>query len=81
MHVFPFFLDPLVQHLQLVHDGHLPGGLGHHDPDANSEEGLRQVLQRGGHGRHGERSGRRVRMETGWWCKVPREHFIVGLGN
>jgi hypothetical protein len=32
--------DSLVQHLQLVHDGHLSCGPGQHDSHAHSEEGL-----------------------------------------
>ena len=42
--------DSLVLHLQLLHDGHLPGGLGVHDSDENAAEGLRQIQQRRGNG-------------------------------
>ena len=39
--------DSLVQHFQLIHDGHLPGGSGEHDPDAHTSQGLCS-LQQGG---------------------------------
>ena len=50
--------DPLVFNLQLLHDGHLPGGPGQHDPDENPAQGLRQIQPGGGPGRPGERVGR-----------------------
>ena len=42
-----FGSDSLVLHLQLLHDGHLPGGSGEYDSHEDSEEGLRQVQQGG----------------------------------
>lgn len=42
--------DPLVLHLQLVHDGDLPGGSGEHDPDAHPAQGLRPLQQGRGDG-------------------------------
>ena len=33
--------DPLVFNLQLLHDGHLSGGSGQHDPDEDPSQGLR----------------------------------------
>ena len=49
--------DPLVFNLQLLHDGHLPGGPGQHDPDEDPAQGLRQIQPGGGPGRPGERVG------------------------
>ena len=37
--------DPLVLDLQLVHDGHLPGRPGQHDPDEDPPQGLRPLQQ------------------------------------
>ena len=39
--------DPLVLHFQLIHDGHLPGGVSQHDPHEGTQEGLCQVQQGG----------------------------------
>lgn len=36
-------LDSLVLHLQLLHDGHFPGGTGVHDPNENIKKGLCQI--------------------------------------
>ena len=36
-------LDSLVFNLQLLHDGHLPGGPGQHDPDEDPSQGLCQI--------------------------------------
>ena len=41
------FTDPLVLDLQLVHDGHLPGWVGQHDLDADTQERLCKIQQRG----------------------------------
>ena len=38
--------DPLVLHIQLIHDGHLPGGAGQHDPHEDPPQRLRQIQQR-----------------------------------
>ena len=46
--------DSLVLHLQLVHDGHLLGGSGQHDTDANPQERLCSIQQ----GRRPRRNGR-----------------------
>ena len=48
-YIVPHSLDSLVLHLQLLHDGHLPGWLGLDDPHEDAEEGLRQVLEGGRH--------------------------------
>ena len=42
--------DSLVQYLQFVHDGDLPGGPCVHDIDAHSKKGLCTLLQRRGNG-------------------------------
>lgn len=44
------FVDSLVLHLQLLHDGHFPGWSGVHDPDEDTKERLRQIQQGGGNG-------------------------------
>lgn len=36
-------LDSLVLNLQLLHDGHFPGGAGVHDPNENIKKGLCQI--------------------------------------
>lgn len=42
--VFPdSVLDSLVLNLQLLHDGHFPGGAGVHDPNENIKKGLCQI--------------------------------------
>lgn len=48
-------LDSLVLHLQLLHDGHFPGGSGVHDFDEDTQKRLCPIQQRGGNGRHGMR--------------------------
>lgn len=35
--------DSLVLNLQLLHDGHFPGGAGFHDPNENIKKGLCQI--------------------------------------
>lgn len=44
------FLDSLVLHLQLLHDGHFLGGPSVHDFNENTKKGLCQIQQRGGNG-------------------------------
>lgn len=48
-----FFIDSLVQYFQQLHDGHLFGRLGHNDPHAYPEKGLRPLQQRRRDGRYG----------------------------
>ena len=38
-----FHADPLVLHLQFIHDGHLPCWSCQHDHDENTAERLRQI--------------------------------------
>ena len=45
-----FAADPLVLHLQLLHDGDIPGGPGEHDPHEDTAQGLCQIQPRGGAG-------------------------------
>ena len=40
-----FIADTLVFHLQLIHDGHILGGSGVYDFDADFEERLRKIFQ------------------------------------
>ena len=45
--VYSYFSDSLVLHLQLFHDGHLPGWPGLNDLDANFEERLCKIFKGG----------------------------------
>jgi len=73
--------DPLVLHLQLVHDGHLPGRTRLHDSHAHAAQGLRALHEGGGPGRHRARPGRRVRLEAGARRRLPAAvapHALLG---